>query len=237
MLFETLLCPIYNRPYHIKDIEHFLGLTDLATYYCVLPAVSGTLLNALHESQEFTDSIHSNPCAIFEAAAKLRHKVLFREALIWVVGIWTQPQIAGLSDRRLRHLAQNVYGEIFTMVFKATSRIIDVGLLARGPSHWLTKVRDGIRSSNHEEQWKAEELDLCARPQLNLPNFFRNIADMDDLPGGFEVDDLCLTDLLMNNLVLDGKWLIPGEDSVEDYFLCAAIKDEDLPWNLEEIDW
>jgi hypothetical protein len=123
------------------------------------------------------------------------------------------------------------------MVSKATGIIIDVGLLASGLSHWLTKVRDGIRSSNHEVRWKEEELDLCSRPQLNLPKFFRNIADMDDVPGGFEVEDLCLTDSFMNNLVLDGKWLIAGEDSVEDYFLCAAIKDEDLPWDLDETDW
>jgi hypothetical protein len=209
----------------------------LATYYCALPAVLGTLLNALHDSPDFTDSIHSNPCAIFEAAAKLRHKVLFREVLIWVVGNWTQLQISGLSDRRLRYLAQNVYGEISTMVSKATGIIIDVGLLASGLSHWLTKVRDGIRSSNHEVRWKEKELDLCSRPQLNLPKFVRNIADMDDVPGGFEVEDLCLTDSFMNNLVLDGKWLIAGEDSVEDYFLCAAIKDEDLPWDLDETDW
>lgn len=123
------------------------------------------------------------------------------------------------------------------MVSKATSRIIDVGLLACGPSHWLTKVRDGIRSSDHEKQWKAEELDLCARPQLNLPKFFLNTDNMGDLPGGFEVDDLCLTDLLMNNLVFDGKLLIAREGSVEGYFLCAAVKDEDLPWNPEETDW
>jgi hypothetical protein len=237
MLFETLLCAIYNRPYRIKDIEHFLGLTDLATYYCVLPAVSGTLLNALHDSQGFTNSIHSKPCAIFEAAAKLRHKVLFRDALIWVVGNWTQQQIAELSDRRLRHVAQNVYGEISTMVSRATSKIIYVGLLARHPSSWLASVRHGIRSLNDEEQWDATALDLCDRPQLNLPKFFRNLADTDDSPEDFEVDHLCLTDLLMNRLALGGKWLIAGKISVEGYFLCAAIEDEDLPWNPKETDW
>jgi hypothetical protein len=123
------------------------------------------------------------------------------------------------------------------MVPRATSKLIDIGLLARHPSKWLASVRHGIRSLNDEEQWDATALDLCDRPQLNLPNFFRNIADTDDLPEDFEVDELCLTDLLMNRLALGGKGLIAGKDSVEGYFLCAAIEDEDLHWNPKKTDW
>lgn len=75
---------------------------------------------------------------------------------------------AELSDRRLWHIAQNVYGQISIMVSQATSKIIDIGLLARRPSDWLNKVRHGIRSPNDEEQWDAGELDLGALPSLNL---------------------------------------------------------------------
>jgi hypothetical protein len=232
-----LLCAIYNRPYHIKDIEHLLSLTDSATYYCALPAVSGTLSNALHDSPKFIKSISGDPCPVFEAAAKLHHKVLFREALIWVVGNWTEPQIGELSDRRLRHLAQYAYGEISTIVSRSVSKIIDVGLLGCGPNDWTVGIREGIVYPNHEEQWHPAELDLCERPQLNLPKFFRNIVDKDNFPEEVRVYELDLTDLLENNLVLSGKWLIAGKDSVEGYFLCAAIEDEDLPWNPKETDW
>jgi hypothetical protein len=237
MVFETLLCAIYNRPYYIEDIEHLLSLTDLATYYCALPAVSGTLSKALHDSQEFINSIPIDPCPVFEAAGKLRHKILFREALIWVVGQWTKPRIEELSDRRLRHVAQYAYGDISTMVSKSLSRIIDFGLLSHGSVTWSTKVRRGILSSNCDEGWTPEELNLDFRPELNLPRFFRNIVDRNDWPESLEVEKLYLTGLLKNNLVLNGKWLIAGQRTVEAFFLCAAIKDEDLPWNPEETDW
>jgi hypothetical protein len=139
-LFDALLRAIYNRSYHIKDIKQFLALTDLATYYCALPAVSRTLSNALHNSQDFIKEIPGNPCSVFEAAAKLRHEVLFREALIWVVGRWTQPHFTELADRRLRQVAKYAYGEVATMVSRSTNRIIDLALLATGPNYWSSDL-------------------------------------------------------------------------------------------------
>ena len=122
------------------------------------------------------------------------------------------------------------------MVSRSVSKIIDVGLLGCGPKDWTVGIREGIVSPNQEEQWHPAELDLRERPQLNLPKFFRNIVETDNFPEEVAVDELDLTDMLENNLVLSGKWLIAGKDSVEGYFLCAAIEDEDLPWNPKETD-
>ena len=43
--------------------------------------------------------------------------------------------------------------------------------------------------------------------------------------------------LLENNLVLDRKGGVAGEDEYRHGFLCAEISDSELPWNLEEEDW
>jgi hypothetical protein len=45
-----------------------------------------------------------------------------------------------------------------------------------------------------------------------------------------------ISGLLENNAILgDGHW--EGEELGSDYFLCANIKDEDMPWDSAEIDW
>jgi len=43
--------------------------------------------------------------------------------------------------------------------------------------------------------------------------------------------------LLENNLVLDRKGGMAGEDEYRHGFLCAEISDSELPWNSEEEDW
>ena len=135
-----LLCAIYNRPYTIGSIDDLVNLTDLASYYCALPAVSRTLANAFHDSQGFIDTIAHNPCPVFEAAAKLRHKVLFREALIWVVGPFQKPRFENLSDRRLRQVARCVYGEIATIVSRSAGKFL-AGLGGHGNDDWSAKFR------------------------------------------------------------------------------------------------
>lgn len=47
-----------------------------------------------------------------------------------------------------------------------------------------------------------------------------------------------LQDLMVNNLYLDRLGIGPGsrEDSNDDYFLCADIEDDKMPWNFDDID-
>jgi hypothetical protein len=75
--------------------------------------------------------------------------------------------------------------------------------------------------------------------QINFPSFFRRIFERDDLPLDVSMSDLNIPGLLRNNLVLDRSPRSPGETDEEDeeYFLCGEIEDEDLPWDLEEVDW
>jgi len=206
----------------------------------MLPILSHTISNALLDSQEsFVRLIKHDPCAVFEAAAKLRHKVLFREALVWVVADWRDPAFrekGGLSNPRLRQVARCVYGEIATMVSRSTSKVLD-GFLTPGCTDWLKSFGKGVIDPQSEEHWDGEQEYLTDRLPLSLPKFFRNIVNNDINIDGRTLDPLCLSDLLRNNLVLDQAGRVAGWGDEEDCFLCAEIEDEDLPWDPEEHDW
>jgi hypothetical protein len=237
--FEKLLSGVYLRPYRIDSILELKELTNMADYYRMLPIVSHTLSNALLDSQEFIKLIKAAPCTVFEAAAKLRHKVLFREALVWVVADWRDPAFrekGGLSNPRLRQVARCVYGEIATMVSRSTSKILD-GFLTPGCTGWLASFGKGVIDPQSEEHWDGEHKYLTDRLPLNLPKFFRNIVNNDITIDGMTLDPLCLSDLLRNNLVLDQAGRVAGLGDEKDCFLCAEIEDEDLPWDPEEHDW
>jgi hypothetical protein len=239
-MFEKFLSSVYLRPYSIDSIPELTNLTDMADYYRMLPIVSHTLSNALLNSQEsFIKEIKTDPCAVFEAAAKLRHKVLFREALVWVVSDWRHPAFkeeGGLSNPRLRQVARCVYGEIAIMVSRSTSKILD-GFLTPGCTEWLKYFGKGVIDPQEEEHWDGDDTHLSDRLPLSLPKFFRNIVNDDASLDDVSVDPLYLSDLLRNNLVLDQAGRVAGEGAEEDCFLCAKIEDEDLPWDTEEHDW
>ena len=82
-----MLCAIYVKPYHIICYNDLFTLTRQAGFYCALPIVSRTLDLALHSSQDFVDRIPDNRCGVFKLAAKLRNKVLFRKALVWIADL------------------------------------------------------------------------------------------------------------------------------------------------------
>ena len=39
------------------------------------------------------------------------------------------------------------------------------------------------------------------------------------------------------NLLLDREGREAGAGDWEDYFFCAEIEDDDLPWDITEVDW
>lgn len=210
----------------------------MAAYYCALPAVSRTLTDALHDSKKFVDSIKEDPCAVLEAAARLHHRILFREALIWAVGNFTNPEFRHLSDRRLRQIAKCAYGEIATKDSSSTSRIIDLAVFGIGDHYsWSDELVAGFTAPNADINWDAQSQALSIRPPLNLPTIFRTTVSSNELRFNVSIEQLYLLAVLKNNLVLDRNQRVAGEGGEEDYFLSGEIEDEDLPWDLTEMDW
>jgi len=208
----------------------------MADYYRVLPIVSRTLSHALFDSHDFISNIRYDSCAVLEAAAKLRHKTLFRDALVWAVGNWNKPDSRSLSNTRLRQVARYAYGEIAEQVALSSSRIF-IGFAAVDNDAWSDKFRDAIFEP--QENWSKLSDYLRNQGEMNFPKFFRRVLEYQGLPEDIDMDDLNIPDLLRNNLVLDRTTRLPGKDHTtdEDYFLCAEIDDEDPPWDLNETDW
>jgi hypothetical protein len=243
-LFKTLLCAIYNRPYTVKNTKFLVALTELADYYRALPVVSRTLSDALLDSRTFVNQMQvDEPYLICESAARLHHKVLFRDALIWVVGRWQVPLTTEVSDRKLRQIAECAHGKIATSVSKILGKIM-LGFCAYGSETWSFKFRKSICGPQLNDgpnlYVQADTIDFEAAGMYNCPQFFRNILTKNDWRRRVKMEGLGIEELLENHLVLDQRNLAPGvvsDNLTEYYFLCATVADDDLPWHPEEIDW
>ena len=252
-MFETMLCAIYVKPYHILSYDDLFTLTELADFYCALPIVSRTLDMAFHSSQDFVNRIPDDRCKVFVLAAKLRNKLLFREALVWIVGPWTLPNYKRLEDPKLRKIAHRAYTEI-------TSKIADINY------HLLTTISDEV----HEVDTSLQDIEVkqamdkaalkvVNRSDICMPRYFRELYHaLKEFDEYTEWETLfeSIKDLRKCNLVLnrgsfesgkkgpvvrhteyndekeeDTDWEAddPCDPGMEDYFLCAEIEDDDLP--------
>jgi hypothetical protein len=62
-----------------------MDLVRLADFYCALPKLSPSLYAVLWNSPDFVDEIPEYSSEILPCAKKLRHPILFREALCHVI--------------------------------------------------------------------------------------------------------------------------------------------------------
>jgi hypothetical protein len=228
-LFEKLLCAIYLRPYKIESCAELTCLTSLADYYCALPILSRTLDSALYISFDFVESIWCNPCEVFVAAAKLRNALLFRDCLICLTGPWSEPEYEGLLDPRLKKIARRSYAEIGVKVAHAERKITE---------HRFQEVVNGKR--HVDKAYTSVALNNAPFREIEgiyLPSIYRDLSKSDSKERNFSFIPI-LRELLENKLVLGGRGnQLLGCGDLYDYFLCAEIKDEDLPWDSNEIDW
>lgn len=72
-----------------------------------------------------------------------------------------------------------------------------------------------------------------------MPAYFRTLSEQNDVknnntvPGFKEI----LEPILENNLVLGMQSARVGEGALKDTFLCADVFDEDLPWDVNALEW
>lgn len=203
-------------------------MTELADYYRALPALSRTLDGALLKSTVFSSHIRFHTVELFSAAAKLRNAFLFRECLIWIVGPNNAPKYTKLGDRQLRLIAKAAHSDLLAEAAALCQKIIRerqmTGSLVNAyPEGFFDKLEfcDGFPTEGD-------------RDVLLFPWYFRCINQRTNA----QWQPLISTGLMKSNLVLD-RISEAGDDSCgcADYFLCAEIADEDLPWDEEELDW
>jgi hypothetical protein len=258
--FEKLLNAMYSKPTVIEDSRELHDMTRLADFYCALPVLSTSLYISLLNSPKFLDDICSlstaayhkrpirdtrilgasppivtefppnHPVSLLKLAAKLRHPILFREMMVYVVSLWEsnrsiwEPAIkdAGLDDvlAKAYHAVHHLQASVFFGIFRG----------AVDDEAWRVKV--------YEVASQLEPL-MATKKQMEMGFFCDRLRDqLTDFESEVKLEvSQMLCALMKNNLVLNKGICMPGYGDYFHQYLCAEVKDEDLPWDLEETDW
>lgn len=135
--FRSLLSAMYNRPYHLGVVQDVIKLVDMADFCCALEIVSATLSAQLLNSDIITERYNeeygekyslifsyclSSP-ALLLAARKLRHAILFRECLVYIVARWGTSKLGNelRGDEPLLHLIEKHYGILMKKIAVANT--------------------------------------------------------------------------------------------------------------------
>jgi hypothetical protein len=230
--FKIFLCAILGRPYSVSSIAELERLTELADFYCALPAFSTSLNTALWKSPKLTSQVPANPLKFLPIAAKLRNALLFKESLIQAIGPWKSPRYLQLTDSNLKQAAIRAFGALSTSIVKVQCQLLAAtqGLPTNYGSHeWGKRINAYIEGN----------LSLCYSNSdgvLNLPHFIRRMHNCVCGENNTTLVHL-LFPILKNNLILDRTGAIAGEGNYKDFFLCIEIDDADLPWDQTQLDW
>jgi hypothetical protein len=152
--------------------------------------------------------------------------------MIWIVGDWFGWKLNAISDRTLRKVTINVHNEIAAKISSLQTELMhDMG------EHNGSNVSELMIESAKETQNEYSA-------GLILPVYFRKLyqQQVEGASGMYEgilseKVERTLHSILQNELVLDRTRYETGNDGAAECFLCAAIADEDLPWDPEEVDW
>ncbi|KAE8450707.1 hypothetical protein EG329_006052 [Mollisiaceae sp. DMI_Dod_QoI] len=235
--FNNLLCVIFSREYQITDAAELNSMTEQADYYRALPVMSNTLGSAFLNSPGLLSTIGHDPCAVLVSAYKLRHKMLFREALILSLGPWSEPRyenelknfpllhnVAGFAYMRHNAKVQELWSDLLQL---ATNKLNSAKGVLYGGSALASSVFAGA------------EANVDSSNKVMLPSLLRSTFDAANMNDYYRTNDAfteLLSPFLKSNLVLN-KAAQAGKDNFKAYFLCFEIQDEELPWDLNQVDW
>jgi hypothetical protein len=82
---EKLVQAFYAEPYKLKSADDLRRMTQLADYYCALPALSNTISLPFFRGDI---QVRIYCVSLISTSMKLHHADLFRECVIWIVGCW-----------------------------------------------------------------------------------------------------------------------------------------------------
>lgn len=99
-------------------------MTNLADYYCALPALSSSLPAALYRRPGVIADMQYLSPQFLQLAVKLRSDILFGDSLILSLGPWYSPSYRSLEDQKLRGLADKFYKEICAKLMLAQGEIL-----------------------------------------------------------------------------------------------------------------
>lgn len=233
VMFQYLLCAMYNRPWTITRVEEIERLTRIADFYRALPILSASLTTALLKSPLFEKRPVSVPnqrafaddaVLALLLAKKLRNTTKFREAFIHVVGFFDRNMAPAWAEHP--DLERLVVSEAGSLNYKVMTVLQH---LVMAPDLLLETRRANIHP------------DVDLNP-IHDVEFFRRLADyiknrISKPPDVIRLLSL-LSGLLESNLVLDHRTdQVFGVTIYDSHFLCAEIADQDLPWDANEFEF
>jgi hypothetical protein len=202
-------------------------MTRLAEYYCTLPILSISLWGPLVNSLGLIPNIKSTACNTLVAAYKLRHKQLFNDSFIHVLGPWKKPHYDQLKD-----LEPKLFQMAEAADFKMREQLLKV---QQGMFDIFADVNNNFKDTAKTIVGLAE-FALDEKGHVVLPQYFRLCHDQKykSEEGQAAVRKL-LGPLLKKNLVLDKSTSRAGQGPFKDCFLSFQV--DTYPWDESQIDW
>jgi hypothetical protein len=202
-------------------------MTKHAEYYCALPILSISLWGPLVNSPSLIPSIGPTACHTLIAAYKLRHKQLFNDSFILVLGPWKTPRYHLLKDLepKLFQMAEAAHAKMRLQLLKAQQGMFEIFADVDGNLKDTAKTIVGL--AKHA---------LDNNNSVALPRYFRLCYDhkYKSEEGQAAVRKL-LGPLLKKNLVLDKSTNRAGQGPFKDFFLSFQV--DKYPWDESQIDW
>jgi hypothetical protein len=167
LAFSNMLCAIFGREYQLPNGAALIRMTALAEYYRCLPAVANSITGPIFTTPSFIPSIPSNPCALLDAAYKLRHKALFRECFIHVMGPASAPRFNKVEDRSLKLMAIHVHNKFQAKLLSVHQALLRIHADSK---RYGTVAKDMAGLASESRNSNGEVL---------LPCYFRKCFEMD----------------------------------------------------------
>lgn len=199
-------------------------MTKHADYYRCLPILSHSLWGPLVNSPGLVPSIGKSPCETLIAAYKLRHKQLFNDSFIEVLGPWKSPRYKQLKEPELFHMAEAAHARMCADLLQIHEGMLEIAADA-----------GGTYSNTAKKMIELAKLAFDGGSVL-LPRYFRLCFDAEYKSNeGAKAVRKLLGPLLKKNLFLDKSPAGSGQGRFKDFFL--SFKVDAYPWDESQHDW
>ncbi|KAI9642862.1 hypothetical protein NHQ30_008596 [Ciborinia camelliae] len=209
---------MYGKSFILTDTLHLASIVKVADFYRALPVVSRTLDGVLVNSPLLIEQIPDHAGPLLKIAYQLRNQLLYRECMVHVAGRYGYERLVPEADMQLSMRIIVAYAGVEDKLDKAHRSILRVS-------------GRQVKSGNCGMSQKLQSLSATYK---TLPQHYRTLYE--DVGWGSEFQPL-LSVAMRNNLILDRSKVGAGQGKFKEYFLCAEVTDEELPWDQEEEDW
>ncbi len=222
------MCSFYGLPYELGNLEDLNTLVNFAGYYYALPAVSRSITGPFVTSAKLMEDLREVPWKILPLAARLHHGILFKECVMVTIMFYREEpamhSIAEVEDETLREIVEEAYQNLCNRVEKFVPQYVkfilerDQDVQECNPRMALIKAKEEIYENGDFPAQLRKVL------HLHISSDFKALIE----------------ELLAN----ESKWAYPGEEvglmaghDLMDGLLLTSMTDDDLPWDVNAINW